>query len=241
MRGVILVVLMAGCIGASAPRAHGAEPGDSSATNSLRAGSWSLQFQIGENFDLESFEGSVVSLKRHFSPGAALRLGLSFGAVVSDQSLESESTVADTSMQTVTGVQDHDEQHIEVTLEYLGYPNPDSKMNLFWGVGPFLSLSRSQSDVSQKLTLSEGEDVRSISEECRSWAVGAVALLGVEWFATKAISLHAEYGLAIAYTSWKTERERSDNVYSQVTVDERAEDEWGVNGKQVLFGLSVYF
>ena len=33
--------------------------------NSLEPGSWSIQFQIDENFQLKSFSGSAGSVKRH--------------------------------------------------------------------------------------------------------------------------------------------------------------------------------
>ena len=53
-------------------------------TNSLEKGSWSLQFQISENFTLQSFQGSMISTKYHFTEKSALRTGLSISGRSSD-------------------------------------------------------------------------------------------------------------------------------------------------------------
>jgi hypothetical protein len=45
------------------------------ANHSLERSTWSLQFQISNNFTLSSFQGSVISAKYHFSKQRAFRFG----------------------------------------------------------------------------------------------------------------------------------------------------------------------
>ena len=43
--------------------------------NSLVKGAWALQFQVGSNFTLRSFQGDTFSIKKHTSDGKAWRGG----------------------------------------------------------------------------------------------------------------------------------------------------------------------
>lgn len=196
---------------------HAAEP-DSAATarpNSLRAGAWALQFSItsGQFFDLDSFAGGV-SLKRHFSTRSAVRAGLSASA--SDGGGSNGYSVG-------------------TEFIYQRYLRPEAEANAYWGVGPEL-------DYSHRWTAQQVTDSLSVHNESTQYSVGAKALLGVEWFASRVISLHAEYQVFWRHTHRETRRELTALGSGTVVVDSQETESWEfLLNDLVRFGLSVYF
>ena len=78
-RTLVFVLIAAVLVVVTAPGSGTAQETQSP----LVGGAWALQFRVSENFTLSTFEGSVVSLKRHYSPSTALRLGVSLAPVAS--------------------------------------------------------------------------------------------------------------------------------------------------------------
>lgn len=128
---------------------------------------------------------------------------------------------------------EHDAAGVRVGVLYQRYVDPDADAHLYWGVGPFAGWGSDSFEMMQ--------DTRMSSNEYDAWDVGLDAVLGVEWFATRVISFHAEY-----IGSAQFSRRKDSVVYLEngVTVDrrERTADSWSIaeNGF-VRFGLSVYF
>ena len=58
-----------------------AYPQDST-QNSLKQSKFALQFQIGSNFNLQSFQGTTLSCKYHIFDKSALRAGISLSSNV---------------------------------------------------------------------------------------------------------------------------------------------------------------
>jgi hypothetical protein len=191
---------------------------DAERAHSLEPGAWALQFSIGGNFRLESFNGSTISLKRHSSARSAWQLGLSpsFG------SAQEKRTIGPSDSITVMD-RDSDTAGLEIDLNYTRYPRPGRTMNLFWTLGPEVSWSRgSQSEVGF-----EASD--------RAWSVGLGAKLGAEWFATKTLSVHAAYGAGFSYRSFRVTEEFEGAPERTVEFDS-----WTIGGRSVQFGASVY-
>jgi hypothetical protein len=69
----------------------------------------------------------------------------------------------------------------------------------------------------------------------KSWFAGLSGLLGVEWFPSSTIGIHAEYSVSARYTKGTSDRE---NPLGAQTSESKS---WSMNGRSVLFGLSVYF
>ncbi len=111
--------------------------------NSLTKNCWALQFGIGNDFKLSSFQGAIVSVKRQFEGGYALRFGLSG----SFESTRDEYAQFD-SMGPLPGAMSHssNSQHVSIVAQYLSYSNRDGDFNFFWGAGPKVSFSRYKSD-----------------------------------------------------------------------------------------------
>ena len=207
-----------GCLTSSTVVAGAAEYDDSSRVNSLRAGSWSLDFQISYDFQLTSFEGSALSIKRHHSSRTAFRLGVGFGLEYTEEDLVQQSTGADTTFTSQESDEDFDGR-LDVTLEYLNYPNAGSKVSAYWGAGPLVRLIYDNKE--------------------HALGLGAVAVMGVEWFPARAVSLHAEYGLIAAYMWSQTGWGSTPEV--RVVDGTRTTEMWAFGARPVLFGLSVYF
>ena len=156
--------------------------------NSLEDGAWARQFKITDNFSLTNFTGSLVSLKRHYSPNSAARVGI--GLSLNQADTDDEFSDPDT---LITFTRDSDSYSAQVDLQYLYYTNPDSRVSLFWGLGPTFQYSKSDA------TRETGDD--SFVSRRKRWSIGVIGSLGVEWFPTKIVGIHAEYGLGALYSS----------------------------------------
>ena len=77
-----------------------------------------------------------------------------------------------------------------------------------------------------------------------NWEVGAKFVLGVQWFPTKSISLHAEYGSKLTYIfSWK-HIERWQFIASDprnLIIDDSQTEGLNLSSSAVKLGLSAYF
>jgi hypothetical protein len=158
----------------------------------LQEGAWALQFDVGQNFTLDSFLGSTISAKRHTSAARAWQVGLTLGASVVSRETEqvSSSTV--------------DQQTVEVTARYLAYPllgeQDAESIQLYLGAGPSL-------------------DFRRTSEESVTnwrWGIGVSGTIGVEWFVHPRIGLNGAYQSTLRYGRIRREPEDEDTP-SQTT------------------------
>lgn len=202
--------------------------------NSLAQGSWAFQFLIDENFKLSAFRGSTISVKRHFSDKRAIRLGLELNAVVSDAD---ESILNDRELKSKA-----DNELITISAYYTIYPSPGKDVNLFYGAGPKVGFSLSGSTVT--VVRDVGTSTRIKSDES-SWSAGITGILGVEWFATRSVSLTAEYSSIFEYQSISIERtdelKTGTGNFEITNKTERDVKNFRFNPESVKFGLSVYF
>jgi hypothetical protein len=193
---------------------------ESARDNSIEPGSWSIQFSIDDDFQLASFAGSAISLKRHWSEGRALRGGLSFGARTLDT--DNSNITPDTSYSTT---RDSNQGSVSTNLFYMVYPAPDREVLLFFGAGPIFSYSRTKTNYPDA-------DRNNYS---RIWSAGLAGVFGVEWFASRSISLMAEYTGNFSYISSVKE------AYSRGRTNKVDEQFFNIDSTGVRFGLSAYF
>jgi hypothetical protein len=188
--------------------------------NSLRGGTWALQFSITENFTVDNFNQFGVSLKRHFTSGSALRGGITLGA--HDAHVEA-------SIGTLMSTVDSDVQSYEFGVGYMWYPNPDATVNVYFGAGPQFLFS--SDDRHNELTNGEtSSNKRSV------WGVGVNGFMGVEWFAMESLGIHAEYGF-----TWNYRSDTLENSTSSESTQKSELTQWSLAFDDVRFGLSVYF
>lgn len=224
MKAFMLVVL---CL--LVPAASIAADADTTATgrpNSLRAGAWAVQFSV--NGYLSS---GTVLFKHHFARHHAVRFGLTMdaGATAEDYSLDTTRTIA-------TGRYENDYLSARVEATVVRYANPDASAHFYYGVGPYFEYAQSHYE-----TVFEEEVTRSRTRDYDAYEVGGMVLLGGEWFASRAMSLHVEYMASLGYESYDDEfvyhweGQGADNR-------ERVEgDRWVFDAGSVRFGLGFYF
>lgn len=244
----IIVVLLLILCSADLQAQQGEHQNDSQG-NSLHNGSWAFQFQIDNNFTLKSFQGAIISAKRQYSENVAIRMGTSVSFSTSDDNRSGTSFQADTIFDSQSGGGSGNTQSLQLTAQYLYYPNPQGLVNVFLGAGPLIQFSRSHAEQNQaRSTPGNFISTDNATRDSKSWAIGANALAGVEWFATKSISFHAEYGLSIQYVS--TNETNSSNSRAELPPNppsvrgssgESSRKGWQFTGTSVKFGLSVYF
>jgi hypothetical protein len=201
------------------------------ARNSLRPGVWALQFRIDDNFTLSSFQGALISLKHHRSAKSAFRLGVNLNL----RAFEDDGWFVTTRNDTIIseGRADHYEstQSIQLDFQYVRYPNPNSRLNLFIGIGPLVSFGQHHRDA---VSASRRRETK-----LTTWGVGASGQLGVEWFAITRISFHAEYGFEVEYLWTEAEGHFLDG--DTRTVDNSEGQSISFRQRSLLFGLSAYF
>jgi hypothetical protein len=216
---------------------------DDSSKSSLNKGSWSLQFQISRNFTLDTFQGSNISAKRHFSPKHALRFGIGLTASTQDFNRESQED-NNYHSERKDEVEDNYTQ-IDINCYYIYYANPGKQINVYFGVGPlggYSDFDRSQmgNQIIQDTLYYDIQDSRKVN----GYSIGIHGLIGVEWFVKKEISIHAEYGSAFSYVKEDSEitaiRISSQNDEDKKTSKTESSN-FEFHSSGVMFGISVYF
>jgi len=194
--------------------------------NSLQDGAWALQFGIGGNFTLNTFNGATISVKKHFSDRSAVRAGVTLTA----QSSDSHTEVAfEDTVNSIVAQSDRDTYGVSLGLEWVRYLRPEARWSFFAGLGPSISFSHS--------TNTDESSDRSFVRTDRSnlWGFGVNGLFGGEWFATKVIGIHAEYRMGAGYNKVSDDTDNSDfHVH-------REGKSWSLSPGFVRMGLSAYF
>lgn len=217
-----------------------------SSAEDLSDSSRALQFQITNNFQLTSFQGTVFSYKQHINKEAALRFGLSIsvGGSNTDNTLKGISVLNDSLIQNTLGNNDTKNNSVQLSAQLIRYFNPGAKLLLYGGAGPFLIYEHSFSKTEQleNITyLGPVNPARKSSTESKTdrWSPGIAGVLGVEWFAAKGISFTAEYGMQVSYTWGKNESKSV--AYSNINTANSKQEGWNLGANSVKFGLSLYF
>ena len=210
------------------------------AKNSLVAGAKALQFEIDSDFDITSFQGSVISYKVHSSSGSATRIGLSLSLTGDD--LSEFGLQADGSSRIPTK---KNQQFVGFVLQRVFHTSTAERTSFFWGLGFVGSFLRSETESSSRTTTPAGEnEVTKRMANLTEWSGGASVLAGVEVFLGERVSLLGEYRLDLIYTrtdmSFRGERFLDGSLRSGFE-DANIIERWDLAAQPVKFGISVYF
>jgi opacity protein-like surface antigen len=190
--------------------------------NSLEPGSWALQFRITTDFNLAAFEYGQLSIKRQFTSKSAVRASINLGFHGRD-----ETGYGDVE-------KDREGSGVEISTLYQRYLNPERRGSFYWGVGPLFEIASAETE-------NRHEGFLERRDSYDRWELGVRGVAGVEWFATRSISLHAEYRVLASY--WRSkDKEELFSETGESSVREYETDQWAFteNGS-VLFGVSLYF
>ncbi|NQT23834.1 hypothetical protein HQ585_00605 [candidate division KSB1 bacterium] len=105
---------------------------DSTKTNLLA--DYSIQFRISNNFTLNSFQGSIISLKKHFKQENAVRISIGFWGNYYDTDEDAwpyKSAPNKEHEDNINVIHD-----LDLNCLYLWYPKPNNKIKHYFGIGP---------------------------------------------------------------------------------------------------------
>ena len=175
--------------------------------------------------------------------GALILLGLGLGFSVNDRDVRDRYSENDTLWWSDTRTRSRNSQSIAFETIVTRYINPDSHVNAFWGIGPFVSFYRQKMKEGNEYVSADNYGYYSyLYSQC--WTVGLRAVIGAEWFATGRISFHAEYQADLRYEWGYTERiyKRYDSPADNVDAYEKdSSNTWSLYSGNVVFGMSLYF
>jgi hypothetical protein len=230
-------------VGVSLLLAAGNVSADERASEALRAGSWSLQFGISSNFTLTSFEGVLISCKKHLSPKSAIRTGLTVSGQVGNVNGDSERS----GVTLGNSKTDTDAASLSLSALYIYYPSPVRRLNVFSGLGPDIGLSRSKDETRNVSYSYRGEIISKSWTYRRQVYFGLRGVVGGEWFAASRVSVLADYVLNLRYSYQRTERwsgyeKLPDDAGPQDSDRNVSKTEWlSLSSGGVQFALSIYF
>ncbi len=200
--------------------------------NSLQKKSWAVQFAVGNDFQITSFQGLTFSLKYHLSTRSALRFGVGFSGELNDRTVE-HSEYGEPTKSIPLEINNQD---VHAVFSFLFYPKPEALIKIYFGIGPRFAYSHSLHEYPNSTSCGDYVDTYEFS----SWAAGLEGTFGAEWFPAKILSIFAEYSAYGVYGK-STEDDHGFSCYSGSWHDKDTSENWEFNGHTARMGLSVYF
>lgn len=198
----------------------------------IKENSKCLQFQIDSDFQLNSFQGSTISLKKHYSKNRALRIGLSLDGDVENRSYftDSENDTLDYRL-----IRKYNDFNIILIGQYLKYI-PREYSYLYYGFGPKIGYSNLyQKTQPEYKTTGEWVSSPTTKNYMKSFQFGLVLVAGVDIFISQSISIHGEYNQELMYKYYWSKQPLTnyDNI--------RKYNYLSLNSCGVKFGCSFYW
>ncbi len=224
----------------------------SSDSLSLREGTWALQFGIDRYFTLTSFQGSTIGAKYQLSETNAIRGGITIGGSTNNGSNTISGATNTIDLGSVPGNSSSKSVAFNFIIQYVWYMNSNKPVHFYAGLGPMVTCSYSKNSVTSNRINISGSDGYWMRQQYESkyiqQAIGAAAVVGVEWFACQWLSLHADYNEGIQY-QWGSSSNNdyefplSDSSLNPTTykLDSSGSSKgWVLNNLGVSFGLNIY-
>ena len=226
----------------------------SSDSTSLKDGTWALEFGIGGNFTLTTFQGATIGAMYRLSDKNAIRGGITVVGNTNDGTTSNSGSIADTSDGTTPGSNSTKSANVSFVVQYLWYMNPNGPVHFYSGLGPFFSYGYSKYSTESPSLYSvnnngsnRGYWVQDLySSSSTQWGAGGAGVVGVEWFACRWLSLHADYSETIQYR-WGSNSSNQDwssstypNYVASQTNSSGTSKGWALSSSAVAFGLNIY-
>jgi len=222
-------------------------------TGSLRQGAWALEFGIGSNFTLTSFQGSLIGIQYQYSACNAARLSVSFDG----QFLGGTGLTSFTEDGVASGPSSNDDVTrsfaVSVVIQNVWFMNPRDVVRGYIAAGPVFSYAHNHSDQSSTTppdpfgqSPTYWATTTSQIDENR-WGLGARGAVGIEWCALRWLGVRAEYLLDVQY-QWQNQSGTSTTQDGGGGVSTLYRNEqsssfkgWVLSSLGVSFGVNVYF
>lgn len=196
-------------------------------------GMYALQFGLSKDYQLESYDNSLVGIKRFSTDHSGWSLAFLFD--LNDDEVKSIRTTSDPDTTLVLRDRDYDDvdSDIKIELKYFHYLSANNDVKAYFGIGPLFSYYNRQS----KGRESWGTVTQ---DKRRTTRYGLGAALGGEWFVRDNISFMVEYKMNASY--YKNEN-KSERVNPNGNIDTYIDDRSGYdfNSSRADFGVSIYF
>jgi hypothetical protein len=198
------------------------------AVSALADGTWSLQFQVDSHFDVRSFEGSTLSIKKFTGDQTAWRGGASIAVSINDELRNNGFDIDDNSYS------------FEVVIQRLVYSAPRSKTAFYFGLGP--AGGYANRTYTRVYTFHDGSYLKT-EDVTETWWLGISAVMGVEWYVFRNLSLIAEYVPVYGFSGYRYSRTDyySDSRHTALAETETPESKFQLDSNDVRFGFSLYF
>lgn len=192
-------------------------------------------FQVNSNVALERtilsiqpFQSGVFG-KYHFTNRDAIRAGIDFKL---DTRKREDNATFGRSFESWN-------RKFSLLAQYVFYPAPEAVIHFYFGGGPTAGFSSGLGTATNTSVDSLGNPIfYPYRVEDSEWSVGLSGLFGIEWFATKHLSLLAEHRGALNYTNRQSSEKWSGYFNRQDTAFR--EFSFFYSGTLAL-GASVYF
>jgi hypothetical protein len=216
--------------------AQDADPVYDPAIAAHRDGRWSMQFEIGQDFQLQSFEGAGLAVTKNSSHSKAWRFGVNVSGDMLDDSQTRTTTTDSSFFETTIPSQSEDRAAIAFDILRLLRYQSDRRIGMQLGFGPTIRLSRFDRHFDDPGSAFEFEARNSNS------SYGLLGRLGVEVFVARAVSLHAHYGAFAGYVQQTETTHVSGPTPAgfRTEVVERQQRDWLLSTQGVTMGISVY-
>jgi hypothetical protein len=191
---------------------------------------WALQFRMPSLLSVSQFLGGNISVLRAISDHSALRMGVDMSFVSSKDEQKRDHHI--------TGIRINDRptslQEITLQVQYLIYSTEISGRRLYFGGGPFLSLSQ----VHYKWL---EDDVIHRKVTNTDLTAGACGIIGVSMPVKSTLKIFAEYKTRFAY-EFSEELEKFYNYEGAwFSTDTRTVKSWQTEPDGALLGLTLFF
>lgn len=210
------------------------EVGIGHAETPLAPGRKALLFQVSSDIRLSSFKGGTISWKHHTSAGGAWRMGFTASASTSDD--ETDRVIEFDSTEAISlRSSNADFMAVSVAIDRLHYAKPDSRVTVYYGLGPVFDISRRSTDGSE---IVGSTTYRSVSETSEI-GFGLGVAIGVECFPHSQVGILGEYASSLAYR-WS----KSESTYrssSPTRIDTRESNRVELRSDAVRLGVSIYW
>lgn len=199
-----------------------------------------LQFRIGSNFSLSSFQGSTISYKKHTSENRAYRIGISVsGGILKDSQVYE--AYDDTDSLHYDYTRNNGDLSIALSWQLLKYSRSGNAY-FYYGYGPNIAYGLDyQKALREETRTTEPEIIEEQGLDINHGiSIGAILLAGVEYFITNSISIHAEYSQGIKYT-YQWNKYFDDRIGDTTRNTIRKFNAVSLDAGGARFGCSFYF
>jgi len=189
-----------------------------------------LEFEIGQDFTLKSFDAMSIAWKRRSSEHRGWRLGLDLSGRILNRD---DRNAYSSSSRTSSG--DDDSYGARLELQKLFYRTPRRDVAGYWGLGPSLSYGE-RNDTQINVLDDDSYEYKNMSHY---WTAGLGLSMGVEWRVLDQLSVGAEYSAYLNYRHWEYTQTRTED--SETYFSKRTEDGFIFGDVGAAMNVTVFF